>query len=107
MVSWRAKPKNLTQYEKKFTYTLLIMKTKSVKTVIENWQKDLETESIRLVLEDLMEAQTQMDITDIERSNKHLFDKYPKLYNNIRDARKRVNRIRKEKFRNTELIYKN
>lgn len=80
---------------------------KHISTVIRSWERDLEMESIRLLLEDLMEAQTQMDITDIERSNKHLFDKYPKLYNNIRDARKRVNRIRKEKFRNTELIYKN
>lgn len=80
---------------------------KHISTVIRSWERDLETESIRIVLEDLMEAQTQMDITDIERSNKHLFDKYPRLYNNIRDARKRVNRIRKEKFRNTELIYKN
>lgn len=80
---------------------------KHISTVIRSWEHDLEMESIRLLLEDLMEAQTQMDITDIERSNKHLFDKYPKLYNNIRDARKRVNRIRKEKFRNTELIYKN
>ena len=80
---------------------------KHISKVIEIWEHDLETQSIRLVLEDLMEAQTQMDITTIERENKHLFDKYPKLYNNIRDARKRINRIRKEKFRNTQIIYKN
>ena len=80
---------------------------KHVSAVIRSWEHDLETESIRLVLEDLMEAQTQMDVTTIEWENKHLFDKYPKLYNNIRDARKRLNRIRKEKFRNTETIYKN
>lgn len=80
---------------------------KHISAVIRSWERDLETESIRLVLEDLMEAQTQMEITAIERTNKHLFDKYPRLYNNIRDARKRISRIRKEKFRNTELIYKN
>lgn len=80
---------------------------KHISTVIRSWERDLETESIRNLEEDLMEAQTQMDITTIEWENKHLFDKYPRLYNNIRDARKRVSRIRKEKFRNTELIYKN
>jgi hypothetical protein len=80
---------------------------KHISTIIRSWERDLETESIRLVLEDLMEAQTQMEITEIEWSNKALFDKFPRLYNNIRDARKRLNRIRKEKFRNTELIYKN
>ena len=80
---------------------------KHISTVIRSWEHDLETESIRLILEDLMEAQTQQDITEIERINKYLFDKNPRLYNNIRDARKRISRIRKEKFRNTELIYKN
>jgi hypothetical protein len=55
----------------------------------------------------LFEARTNEEISQITYDFPEMLDKYPYLWRNVRDARKRVNNLRRTKIALTELIYLN
>lgn len=65
------------------------------------------TAKIRNISSELMAARSNSELNMILWANSDLFEEVPDLFKRLHLARKRINRVRKEKWNNTELEFKN
>jgi hypothetical protein len=77
------------------------------RAVLADWNEQIRIMTCRDIEYVLMNATTSGEINSIVWDNLDFLNDNIKLFRNVNDARKRINRLRKFKFDNCEMIYLN